>query len=132
MVDAESGEDLLAYFAGLVIQGSIVTESISLLGIEASGKFIHAHSLFCVSAREYVKPDLWGVIGPLSDKGTTSYIKITPLHLATSYSFLGVYRTDFESALSGISTKGEDLEDLAQDPTAEADDGSHRIRARGV
>ena len=60
------------------------------------------------------------------------YIKITPIHLATSYSFLGVYRTDFESALSGISTKGEDLEDLAQDPTAEADDGSHRIRARGV
>ena len=88
------------------------------------GKFIHAHSLFCVSAGEYAKPDLWGVLGPLPDEGTPSYIKITPLHLVTIYSFLGVSLTEFESALSGISTKGEDLEDLAQDPAAEADDGS--------
>ena len=61
-----------------------------------------------------------------------SYIMITPIHLATNYSFLGVSRTKFQSALSGLSTEGEDLEDLAQDPAAEADDGSRQIRARGV
>ena len=72
------------------------------------------------------------MLGPLPDKGTPSYINITPLHLATSYSFLGVSCTEFESALSGLSTEGEDLEDLAQDPADEADDGSRRIRARGV
>ena len=72
------------------------------------------------------------MLGPLTDKGTPSYINITPRHLATISSFLSVYRTDFESALSGLSTKREDLEDLAQDPAAEADDGSRQIRARGV
>ena len=73
-----------------------------------------------------------GVIGPLPEEGTPSYIKITPIYLATSSSFLDVSRTEFESALSGLSTKGEDLEDLAQDPAAEADDGSCQIQTRGV
>ena len=72
------------------------------------------------------------MLGPLSDKGTPSYINITPLHLAIIYSFLSVYCTDFESALSRLSTKEEDLEDLSQDPAAEVDDGYHQIRARGV
>ena len=72
------------------------------------------------------------MLGLLPDKGTPSYIKMIPLHLKTSYSFPGVSRTKFESALSGLSNEGEDLEDLAQDPAAEADDGSCRIRARGV
>ena len=103
---SESGEGLLAYLAGLVIQGARGTESISLLGIKASGKVIHVHSLFCISAGDYAKPDLWGVLGPLPDEGTPSYIKITPLHLETSYSFLGVSRTKLESALSGLYTEG--------------------------
>ena len=128
----KSGEGLLAYLTGLVSRGARGTESISLLGIETSGKVIHVHSLFCISAGDYAKPDLCGVLGPLSDKGTPSYINITPLHLATSYSFLGVSRTKFESALSGLSTKGEDLEDLDQDTAAEVDDGSSWIQARGV
>ena len=72
------------------------------------------------------------MLGPLPEKGTPSYIKITPLHLATSYSFLGLSRTEFESALSWLSTEGEDLEDLTQDPAAKVDDGSRRIRAQGV
>ena len=72
------------------------------------------------------------MLGLLPDKGTPSYIKMIPLHLKTSYSFPGVSRTKFESALSGLSNEGEDLEDLAQDPAAEADDGSCWIRARGV
>ena len=93
---------------------------------------VQTHILFCISAGDYAKTDLWGVLGPLPDEGTPSYININPLHLATSYSFLGVSRTDFESALSGISNKGEDLEDLAQDPSAEAYDGSHQIRAKDV
>ena len=113
-------------------RGARGTESIYLQGIKVLGKVIHTHSLFCVSARDYTEPDLWGVLGPLPDKGTPSYIKITPLHLASSYSFLGVSHTKFGSALSGISTKGEDLEDLAQDPAAEADYGSRRKRAQGV
>ena len=73
------------------------------------GKVIHTHSLFSVSAGDYTKPDLWGVLGPLLDEGTPSYIKTTPLHLATRYSFLGLPRTEFESTLSGLSTDGEDL-----------------------
>ena len=77
-------------------------------------------------------PTFGGVLGPLPEEGTPSYINITPLHLATSYSFLGVSRTEFESTLPGLSTEGEDLKDLAQYPTAEADDGSRWIRARGV
>ena len=64
------GEDLLAYLTGFASQGSRGTESISLLGIEASGKVIHTHSLFCVSAGDYAEPDLWGVLGPLPDEGT--------------------------------------------------------------
>ena len=127
---SESGEDLLAYLTGLVSRGARGTDCISLLGIKASGKVIHIHSLFCVCAGDYNKPDLWGVLGPLPDEGTPSYIKITPLHLATSYSFLGVSRTKFKSALSGLSIEGEDLEDVAWNPTAEADDGSQR--AQGV
>ena len=90
---------------------------------------IHVHIIFYVSAGDYSKPDLWEMLGPLLEEGTPSYIKITPLHLATSYSFLGVSRTEFESALSRISTEGEDLEDPSQGPAAEADDGSCRIRA---
>ena len=65
--------------------------------------------MFYVSAGDYAEPELWGVIGPLQEEGTSSYIKITRLHLATIYSFLGVSRTKFESALSGLSTKVEDL-----------------------
>ena len=90
---------------------------------------INVHSLFCVSAGDYTKPVLWGVLGSLPDRGTPSYIKITPLHLDTSYSFLVVSLTEFEFAPSRISTKGEDLEDLAQDSASEADDGSRRIQA---
>ena len=71
-------------------------------------------------------------MGPLPDEGTTDYIKITPLHLAARYSFLGVLRTEFDSALTGLSTEGEDLNDLAQDIAAEADDVFCRIRARGA
>ena len=77
------------------------------------GKVIHAHSLFCVSTGDYTNLDLWGLLGPLPDKGIPYYIKITPLHLAASCSFLGVSRIEFESALFGLSTKGEDLGDLA-------------------
>ena len=36
------------------------TDRISLLGIEASGEVVHTHSLLCVSAGDYAKPDLWG------------------------------------------------------------------------
>ena len=88
---------------------------------------IHIHSLIRISAGYYVEPNLWGVLEPLPDKRTHSYIKITPLHLATSYPFLGVSRTEFDSALSWLSTEGENLEDLAQNSAAEADDGSHWI-----
>ena len=90
----------------------------------------HTHILFCISAGDYAEPDLWGVLGPLPDKGMPSYIKITPLHLATSSSFLGVSRTEFDSALSRLSIEGENLEDLEQDPTSEGEDGSHQIHAR--
>ena len=45
----ESSQGLLAYLTGLVSRGARGTESISLLGIEASGKVIHIHSLFCIS-----------------------------------------------------------------------------------
>ena len=61
--------------------------------------------MFCVSAGDYSKPKLWGVLGPLPDEGTPSYIKINPLHLATSYFFLGISRIEFESDLSSLSTK---------------------------
>ena len=109
----DSGEILLAYLTGLVSRGARGTKSISLLRIEASGKVIHAHSLLYVSTGDYSEPDFWGVLGPLPDEGTPSYINITPLHLANRYSSLGVSRTEFESALSGLSTNGEHLEDLA-------------------
>ena len=74
--------------------------------------------------------DLWGVLGLLPDKGAPSYIKIKPIHLATSYLFLGVSRTEFDSALAGLSTEVDNLDDLSQEPAAEANDGSHQIRAR--
>ena len=54
-----------------------------------------------------------------------------PLHLAVSYSFLGVLKTEFDSALAGLSMEGDDLDDLGQEPVAEADDDSCRIRAGG-
>ena len=113
-------------------RGAKGTESISLLGIEASGEVVHTQSLFFISVGDYAKPNIWGVLRPLPDEGTPSYIKINPLHLSTSYSFLGVSRTDFDSSLSSISTKGEYLEDLAQDPASEEDDGSRWICSRGV
>ena len=106
----KSDEGLLAHLTGLGSWGARGTESISLLGIESSGEVVHTHSLFCISAGDYAEPNHWGVLGPLPDKGTPSYINITPLHLANSYSFLGFSRTEFKSALSGISTEGEDLE----------------------
>ena len=46
---SESGEDLLAYLTILVSRRARCTESFYLLGVEASGKVIHAHSMFCVS-----------------------------------------------------------------------------------
>ena len=55
---SESGEGLLAYLTGLVSRGERGTKSISLLGIKASGKGIHVHSLFCISAGDYAKTDL--------------------------------------------------------------------------
>ena len=77
--------------------------SISLLGIEAPGEVVHTHSMLCVSAGDYAEPGLWGVLGQLPDKGTPSYIKINPLHLATRYSFLSASCTEFESALFCLS-----------------------------
>ena len=46
---SKSGEDLLAYLTILVSRRARCTESFYLLGVEASGKVIHAHSMFCVS-----------------------------------------------------------------------------------
>ena len=129
---ADSGESLLAYLTGLVSQGEKVTKGISILGIEKSGQVAHAHSLFCVSAGDYAEPDLWGVLGMLPDEGKPDYINLTPLHLALRYSFLGVSRTEYESALTGLSTEGEDLDDLVQEPADEADDSLRRICARGA
>ena len=56
----KSSEGLLAYLTGLVSQGARGTESISLLGIEVSGKVIHIHSLLCVSAVDYDETVLGG------------------------------------------------------------------------
>ena len=72
------------------------------------------------------------MLGPLPDEGTPDYINITPLRLTASYSFLGVSRTKFDSALAGLSTEGEDLDDLAQEPASEADDSFLHIRARAA
>ena len=60
MPSSESGEDLLAYLTGFGSQGSRGTESISLLGIEASGKVIHTHSLFCFSEETMPNPTFGG------------------------------------------------------------------------
>ena len=92
----------------------------------------HTHSLFCVLAGDYAEPDLWGVLGTLPDEGAPPYIKITPLHLAASYLFLGVPRTEFDSALASLSMEGDGLDNLGQEPAAEADDGSRQIRERGA
>ena len=108
-------------------RGAKDTEGISLLGIKDYGLVAHTHSLFCVSAGDYAKTDLWGVLGPLPDKGAPDYIKITAIHLAASYLLLGVSRTEFASALAGLSTEDEDLDDLAQEPADEVDDGFCRI-----
>ena len=75
---------------------------------------VHTHSLFYVLAGDYAEPDLWGVLGPLPDEGDPSYVKSTPLHLAASYSFLDVSRTEFDSALASLSKEGDDLDDLGQ------------------
>ena len=72
------------------------------------------------------------MLGPPPDEGTPDYIKTTPLHVSEIYLFLGISRTEFDATFTGISTEGEDLEDLAQEPTAEADEGLRRIRARGA
>ena len=69
------------------------------------------------------------MLGLLPDVGNPYYINIITLHLATSYYFLGVSRTELESSISGISTEGEDLEDLAQDTASKMNDGSHWIQA---
>ena len=37
-----------------------------------------------------------------------------------------------DSSLAGLSTEGDDLDDLFQEPAAEADDDSCRIHARGA
>ena len=79
-----------------------------------------------------MEPDLWGILVPLPDDGTPAYVNITPLHLAASYSFIGVLRTEFDSALAGLSTEGDNLDDLCQDPAAKADVDYCRIRARGA
>ena len=129
---ANLSKGLLAYLTGLVSRGAKGTEGISLLGIEESGQVAHVHSLFCVSAGDYTEMDLWGVLGLLPDKGVPAHIKITPIHLAASYFFLGVSRTEFDSALAGLSTEDEDFDDLAQEPAAGADDGFRRICSRGA
>ena len=81
---ANSDDVLLAYLTGIVSWGSKGTEGISLLGVEESRQVVHAHSLFCVSARDYAEPELWGFLGPLPDEGVPDYIKITPPHLVVS------------------------------------------------
>ena len=111
---ADLSEGLLTYLTSLVSQGEKGTDGISLLGIEEYGRVAHAHSMFCDSAGDYSEPDLWGVLAPLPDKSTPNYIKIMPLHLAASYSFLAVSRKEFDSDLAGLSTEGEYLKDLAQ------------------
>ena len=58
-------------------------------------------------------------------------MQITPLHLTASFSFFGVLRTEFDSSLTGITTEKYNLDDLCQEPAAEADEDSRRIRARG-
>ena len=62
--------------------------------------------VYSLSPQETTPDPTLGVLGPLTDKGTPLYIKITPLHLATTYSFIGVSRTNFDFSLSGISTEG--------------------------
>ena len=79
-----------------------------------------------------MEPDLWGVLGPLPDDGKPAYVNITPLHLAASYSFIGVLRTEFDSALTSLSTEVDALDDLCQETAAEADVDYCRIRARGA
>ena len=51
---ANTGEGLLTYLTGIVSCGSKYNKGISFLGIEESGQVTHAHSLFCVSAGDYV------------------------------------------------------------------------------
>ena len=71
-------------------------------------------------------------MGALPDEGAPAYVKITPFHLAESYSFLRFSSKEFYSALAGLSTEGYDMDDLGQDPAAEVDDGSCQILAKGA
>ena len=85
---------------GIVSCGTKGTKGISLLGIEESRRVTHARSLFYMSAGDYVEPYLWGILGLLSDDGTPLYVHIMPLHLAASFSFIGILRTEFDSAFT--------------------------------
>ena len=78
---------------------------------------------------DYTEPDIWGFLGSLPDEGAPTYAKITPIHLAASCSFLGVSRTEFDYSLAGLSIKGDNLDNLCQEPTAEADGNSCKIHA---
>ena len=59
-------------------------------------------------------------------------MQITPLHLAASFSFLGVLWTEFDSALTGISIEKDDLDNLYQETAAKEDDNYRQICARGA
>ena len=67
---SNTGKGLLTYLTDLVSHAAKVTKGISLLSIKEYGRVTHSHSLFCVSAGEYIEPDLWGILGPLQDDGT--------------------------------------------------------------
>ena len=121
---ANTGEVLFTYLTDLVIRGAKDIVGISLFGIDESGQVLHAHILFCMSTGNYLEPDLWGILGPLPDDGMPSNVKITPLHLAASHSFLGVSRTELDSTLVGISTEGDNLNNLCQWTAADADGDS--------
>ena len=64
--------------------------------------------------------------------GLPSYVQVMPLQLAASFSFLGVLRTELDSILVGLYTEKDDLDNLFQEPAAEVDDDSRRIRAKGT
>ena len=128
----DTGKGLLTFLTGFVSHGEKVTKGNSLIGTKNSGQVMHAHSIFCMSSGNYIEPDLWGILGPLPYHGTPAYIHITPLHLAASFSFIGVLRTEFDSALAGLSKENNDLNDLIQEHASKADDDSRRIQARGA